>query len=164
MQDPAKGPRGDQLTQSGDSRRPAEGEPDPDHGVSVAGGLGHRPSVLEGVAQRLLAQHVLTRGHQAFHHLPVQEVGDHHTDDVDVGVLSDGLPGRVGTLVAETARGQVTKLWTHVRDRDVAKRWQDGFVQGWGAPVRGGVGPAGHAGSDHGNTNRHGPLLVTRAL
>ena len=65
--------------------------------------LRHRAGVLEGVAQRLLAQHVLPGGDQSFHHLAMQIVGDDHADDVDVGVLSNRLPGCVSCARSRTA-------------------------------------------------------------
>ncbi len=98
--------------------RAAEGEADAgDRAGGVAGGLGHRAGVLHGVAQRLLAQHVLAGGQQALDDLAVQRVRDDDADDVDVVGLGDRLPRGVVALVAEAAGGEGAELGVHVADR-----------------------------------------------
>ncbi len=118
VQDPTQRAGGDQFAEGSDARRSAEGEADPDHRVGAAGDVRHRASVLEVVAQRLLAEHVLAGGDQALHHLAVQGVGHDHADDIDVGVLRDRLPGGVGALVPEAPGRQRAELRADVADGD----------------------------------------------
>jgi hypothetical protein len=95
---------------------PAEGEADADHRVGVPGDLRHRTGVLEGVAQRLLAQHVLAGSDQTFRDLAVQGIGHCHTDDVDVGILRDRLPAGVRPLVPKAGCRERAKLGTNIAD------------------------------------------------
>jgi hypothetical protein len=92
MQDATQRAGIDEPAERGGARRPAEGETDADHRAGVPGDVRHGAGVLEGVAQRLLAQHVLAGSDQALHDLAVQGIGHSHTDDVDIGVLRDRLP------------------------------------------------------------------------
>ena len=84
--------RSDKLPERGDGRCPAEREADPHDGLSRAGGVGHRPSIVQRVAERLLAQHMFAGGNEALHHFAVQGVGYDHADDVDLWILRDGPP------------------------------------------------------------------------
>ena len=68
---------------------------------ALRGDVRHGAGVVEVVAQRLLAEHVLAGGDQSLHDLAMQSVGHNNADDVDVGVLRNRLPGSVGALVAE---------------------------------------------------------------
>ncbi len=54
--------RGDELAEGSNAWRSAEGEADADHRVGIAGEVRHGAGVLEVVAQRLLAEHVLAGG------------------------------------------------------------------------------------------------------
>ena len=104
VQDATQRARADELAESSNARRPAQGEADADHRVGAAGDVGHGAGILEVVAQRLLAEHVFAGGDQSLHHLAVQGVGHDHADDVDVRVLGNRLPGGVGALVPEPPR------------------------------------------------------------
>src|SRR5215218_1494238 len=75
-------PRRDQLADRGDGRCTAEREADPHGRLSCAGCVGHRPSIVQRVAERLLAQHMLPGGDESLHHLAVQRIGH---DDADYG-------------------------------------------------------------------------------
>ena len=160
VQHAAEGSGRDELAQGGDPGRAAEGEADPRDGVRAAGGGRHRPGVLQGVAERLLAQHVLAGGQQTLDHLAVQRVGHHHADHVDVRVLGHRLPGGVVPLVAEPPRRPGAELRADVGDRDVPQRRQDRLVQGGCRPVGRGVRATRHAGSDDRDADGHGQLLI----
>jgi hypothetical protein len=108
---------------------------------------------------RFLAEHVLSGGDEALHHLAMQKVGHDHADDVDVGVLRYRLPGGVIALVSEAPSCQRAKLRTDIADGDEPQVRQCGLIKGWCHSVRRRMRPARHARSDYCNANRHGPLL-----
>ena len=139
VQDATQRARGDELAEGGDARRPAEGEADADHRVGVAGDVRHGAGVLEGVAQRLLAEHVLAGSDQPLHDLAMQGVGHDHADDIDVGVLRNRLPGGVGALVPEAAGRERAELRTDIADGDEPQVRQCGLVKRWRDSVGGRV-------------------------
>jgi len=61
----------DQITDVRDSRRTAVGESDPGDARCGVRGIRHPSRVVQGVAERLLAQHVLAGREQTLHHLTV---------------------------------------------------------------------------------------------
>ena len=155
VQDVAEGAVLHQVAQRSDTGGPAVGEADAGHGAGGVGRLDHRAGVVEGVAERLLAEHVLAGRQQPLDHLPVQPVGHHDTHHVDAGVLRERLPGRVVALVTEASGRQLAQLGADVRDRDVPQRRQRRGVQRRSGPVGGGVSPTRHAGPDDSNTESH---------
>ena len=156
VQDATQHAGGDELAESSNARRPAEGEADADHRVSAAGEVRHGAGVLEVVAQRLLAEHVLAGSDQPLHDLPMQGVGHDHADDIDVGVLGNRLPGSVVALVPETPGSERAELGTDVSDGDEPQVRQCGAVKRRCTSVRGRVRPARHPRSDHCDADRHG--------
>ena len=153
----------DQLADVGDARGAAEGVADlGDEGI-VAGGCvccrGHRAGVVQGVAQRLLAQHVLAGGQQALDDLTVQRVRDDDADHVDVVGRGDGLPRGVVPLVPEPAGGQRAELGVHVADRDQPDGRQHRAVQRGRGAVGRRVRPPRHAGTDYRDTETIGHVF-----
>ena len=61
-------------------------------GGCAARRVSHGAGVVEGVAERLLAQHVLAGGQQSFDDVAVQGIGDNDADHIDVVGSGDGLP------------------------------------------------------------------------
>ena len=119
-------------------------------------GRGHGPGVVQAVAQRLLAQHVLAGIEQAFDNLAVKGIRDDHADHVDVVGSGDGLPRRVVAFVAEPGGRGGADLGIHITDRDQADRWQHRVVQRRGGAVGRRVGFTGHSGTDDGDSNALG--------
>ena len=149
----------DQVADVGDARGAAEGEADLGDRGRAAGGVGHRAGVVQGVAQRLLAQHVLAGGEQALDDLAVQRVRDDDADHVDVVGLGDGLPGGVVPLVPEPAGGQRPELGVDVTDRDQPDGRQHRAVERGRGAVRRSVRPPGHAGTDYRDTETIGHVF-----
>src|SRR5215207_5150414 len=163
VHDATQNARGDELAESSNTRRPAEGEANADHRVSASGEVRHGAGVLEVVAQRLLAEHVLAGTDQPLHHLPMEEVGHHYAEDIDVGVLGNCLPGGVVALVPEASGGERAQPRTDVADGDESQVRQYGLIKCRRDSVGGRVRPARHPRSDHCNTDRHwsSPLSST---
>src|SRR5688572_24872437 len=155
VQDATQHAGGDELVESSNARRPAEGEADADHSVSAAGQVRHGACILEVVAQRLFAEHMLAGSDQTLDDLTMQGIGHDHADDIDVGVLRNGLPGSVVALVAETPGSERAELRTNVPDGDESQARQCGAVQRRCTSVRCGVRPARHPRSDHCDADRH---------
>ncbi len=155
MQDLTQGPRRHEVAQGSNPRCPAEGETDAGDRVGRPSHFGHGAGIVQGVAERLLAQHVLSGRQQAFDDLAVQGVGHHHTDHLDLGVVRDRLPRGVGALVPEALSRKIAELRAHVSDGHESERRQRGRIERRRDPVAGGVRPAGHSGPDHGNAYRH---------
>jgi hypothetical protein len=97
---------------------------------------------------------VLARGQQALDDRAVEMVGHDHADHVDVVGGGHRLPAGLGPLVAEAAGGVVGEGGVDVGDGDQPDLGQALVVDGRRRPVPGGVGPAGHAGADHGHAER----------
>src|SRR5829696_6269263 len=156
VQDATQHAGGDELVESSNARRPAEGEADADHSVSATGQVRHGACILELVAQRLFAEHVLAGSNQTLNDLTMEGIGHDHADDIDVGVFGNGLPGSVVVLVSETPGSERAELGTDVSDGDESQVRQCGAVQRRCTSVRGRVRPARHARSDHCDADRHG--------
>jgi hypothetical protein len=125
----------------------------------------HGAGVPEVVAQRLLAEHVLTSSDEPFDDLTMQGVGYHHADDIDVWVLRNRLPRSVGALVSETLGGERAKLRTDVSDRDEPDARQYRHIERRRDSEGGSVRSACHARADHCDTNRHDhPLEAANGL
>ena len=152
----------DQVPDVGDARGAAEGEADLGDDVATGGCVccrGHRAGVLQGVAQRLLAQHMLAGGEQTLDHLAVQRVGDHDADHVDVVGLGDRLPGGVVPLVPEAAGGERAELGVHIADRDQPDGRQHRAVQRGRGAIGRGMRPPGHSGADDRDTEAIGHVF-----
>src|SRR5215218_341863 len=119
---------GDELVEGSNARRPAEGEADAHHSVSAAGEVRHGACILELVAQRLFAEHVLAGSDQTLNDLTMQGISHDHADEFDVGVLRNCLPGSVVALVSKTPGGERAELRTDVSDRDESQVRQRGAV------------------------------------
>ena len=118
VQDATQRAGGDEFAEGSNAWRPAEGKANADYRVSAAGEVRHGAGVLEVVAERLLAEHVLAGSDQPLHDLTMQGVGHDHADDIDVGVLGNRLPGGVVALISETPGGERAELGTDVADGD----------------------------------------------
>src|SRR5688500_8083928 len=75
VQDAPQDAGGDELVECGNARRPADGEADADHSGSAAGEVRHGACILEVVAQRLFAEHVLAGSDQTLNDLTMQGIG-----------------------------------------------------------------------------------------
>ena len=84
--------------------------------VGALGGGDHGLGVGQRAGQRLLTQHVLTGGEQAFDDLAMQVVGDHNAHGVDVGRLGDRPPVVLGPFISIPACGVVSDGLVGVRD------------------------------------------------
>jgi hypothetical protein len=145
----------DLLADRVDGRRPAEREADRGDLAGAGGGpRRHGLAVGHRRGQRFLAQHVLARVQQGLDDLPVQPVGHHHADRVDVAGPGDGLPAGLGALVAVPPGGVRGERLVRVGDGDQPDVRQAGAEDGRRRPVAAGVCPPGHAGADHRHPDR----------
>ena len=149
----AQRPGSDLLANGTHRRGSAERVPD---GVDDAGLLcsaHHRLRIRERAGQRLLAQYVLARRHEAFDDLAVQAVGHDHADRFDVGGLRNGLPATLGTGEAVPTRGIACEFLIGVGDRDQTYRWKPVIEHGCSRPVGIRMRPPRHASADHRHTD-----------
>jgi hypothetical protein len=94
---------------------------------------------------------VLAGGQQPLDDLAVQRVGHDHADHVDVVGGGHRLPAGLGPLVPVAAGRVGGEGLVDVGDRDQPDLGQALVVERRRRAVAGGMGPAGHAGPDHGH-------------
>ena len=107
---------------------------------------------------------MLAGGEQAFDDLAVEMVGDHDAHCVDVGRLGDRPPVVLGAFISIPACGVVGDGLIGVRDCHQSHVGSVGLEERAGGAVSGGMGAAGHATADDGDSDRwirhYAPLLV----
>ena len=78
--------------------------------LALRASVRHGAGILEVVAQRFLAEHVLAGGEQALHHLAMQGVGDDNADDIDVIGLGNRLPRGVVSARSRTVGPRASRI------------------------------------------------------
>jgi hypothetical protein len=104
------------VADGGDRGVAAVRVPDRGHDVRALLQLDHRPGVLQGAGERLLAQDVLAGRYQRLGDRPVQGVADHDAHRVDRGIVGDLLPAVHGLLEAVPVGGVVGEFLVGVGD------------------------------------------------
>ena len=149
----AKPARGDLGGDRRDARGAAEREPDPGHDPGGLDGLRHRLGVSRRRRQRLLTQDVLPCMRERFDDLPVQMVGHHHADRVDVVGGHDVLPAGVAASEPVPASGVGRQPGVDVGDRHQTNVREPRVEHGLRRTVAVCVGSSSHAGSDDGDAD-----------